>query len=53
MLLPRQPFKADGEARKREDAIARFKVVWELFASAPERLATFLAMKRSIDRRYK
>lgn len=49
-VLPRQAFKTDGEARDREDAMSQFKAVWEVFASEPERLESFLEMKRTARR---
>jgi hypothetical protein len=45
-VLSRQPFKTDGEARDREDAMAQFRAVWEVFSSDAQRLAAFLAEKR-------
>jgi hypothetical protein len=50
-VLSRQPFKTDGEARNRDDAMAQFKAVWEVFASEPDRLASFLEMKRNAVRK--
>jgi hypothetical protein len=47
-VLPRQSFKTDGEARDRNDAMAQFKAVWEVFASEPARLAGFLEAKRAV-----
>jgi hypothetical protein len=47
-VLPRQPFATRGEAPDRDDAMAQFKAVWEVFASDPDRLAQFLEMKRAV-----
>lgn len=46
-VLPRQPFATDGEGRDREDCMAQFRAVWEVFASEPERLAEFLKTKKA------
>jgi hypothetical protein len=47
-VLPRQPFATQGEARDRDDAMAQFKAVWEVFCSEPARLASFLEAKRTV-----
>jgi hypothetical protein len=47
-VLPRQPFATKGEARDRDDAMAQFRAVWEVFCSEPARLASFLEAKRAV-----
>jgi hypothetical protein len=47
-VLPRQPFATAGEARDRDDAMAQFKAVWDVFASEPARLPSFLDAKRAV-----
>jgi len=49
-VLPRQAFATAGEAGDREDAMAQFHAVWEVFASDEKRLAAFLAIKRAGNR---
>jgi hypothetical protein len=47
-VLPCQAFATGGEARDRNDAMAQFKAVWQVFASEPARLASFLEAKRAV-----
>jgi hypothetical protein len=48
-LLGRLPFRIDGEAPDREDAMARFRATWEVFAGDPARLEKFLAPLRRLN----
>jgi hypothetical protein len=42
-LLGRLPFRIDGEALDRDDAMKQFKAVWDVFAGDADRLERFLA----------
>ena len=44
-VMPQQTFRTDGEAADRDDAMAKFRAMWEQFTVDPERLSAFLADK--------
>jgi hypothetical protein len=45
-VLPMRQHEAEGSGADRADCMKRFRAAWDRFASDPEWLAEFLAMKR-------